>query len=300
MEIDYKKDVPETVAIVAMGLSRKHYLGDCMRCGGRFGVADETWVVNKLGDVLHHDLVFRMDDLRIMRDTNSKVGMNTDDTLVHDRQTEWMKNHDKPIITSTPYPEFPTSVAYPLEDIINNLGTHYFLTTPAYALAFAIHIGVKCMKIYGFDYVYKENIYVSEQGRGNCEYLLCLAHERGIKIEIAKSSTLLGMNLDISEHLYSYEGIVEVLPDDKEKGKVRVVPRPDETKKRQAQVDKQNLQLLDKLLKQYKPHLLDAPQEKVASQDETLKGDPNVNTEEIYPGGDEHIIPERAGPTDSP
>lgn len=269
-----KKDVPETVAIVAMGLSRKHYLGDCMRCGGRHGVADETWVINKLGDVLKHDLLFRMDDLRKVRDVNAKSGMNKDGTLIHDRMTKWMMAHDVPIVTSTPYPEFPSSIAFPLEAVVNNLKTHYILTAPAYAIAFAIHIGVKCMKLYGLDYVYKENRYVSEQGRGNCEYLLRIAEERGIQIEVAKTSTLLGMNLDITEHLYSYEGVWEVLddPDDPEKRIVRHNEEADA--ERQKVVDKQNLATLDQLLKLYKPELLEAsPDVPGTTQDESLEGD---------------------------
>jgi len=273
MDINSKKGVPETVAIVAMGISRKHYLGDCMRCGGRKGVADETWVINKLGDVLKHDMVFRMDDLRKLRDCNDKPGMNKDGMSIDERQNEWMKNHDKPIITSTPYPEYPTSVAYPLEAVINTLNTNYLLTTPAYAIAFAIHIGVKCMKIYGCDFVYKENPYISEQGRGNCEFLLAIAHERGIKIEIAKTSTLLGMNLDIADHLYSYEGVWETFPDPDIEGHTKVAFNAEATKHRQEAQDMMAKQQLEALQKKY-PHVdsLKASQDGT-TQEESLTGD---------------------------
>lgn len=252
MEIEKKKKVPETVAIVAMGKTRDCYIADCMRAGSRHAVADETWVVNKLASVLDHDLLFRMDDLRIVRDCNNRVAKNGE--TAHKNYTDWLKKHNKPIITSTAYPEFPTSIAFPLEEVINNLNTHYFLSTPAYAVAFAIHIGVKTMKLYGLDYVYKENKYVSEAGRGNVEYLLSIAHHcRGIRVEPAAGSSLLGMELDIAEHLYSYENIIEVVEDEENEGRVKLVERPDLTNGRKFRQEQAERKYLEILKQKYEP-----------------------------------------------
>jgi len=248
MEIFKERNVPETVALVAMGASRENYFSEAMRAGGRFGIADETWVVNKLGSVMDHDIVFRMDDLRSPRQCNLGRGANKDpDCTVHDTQTDWMKTHNKPIITSTAYPEFPTSIEYPLEEVINTIGYSYFLTTPAYAAAFAIHIGVKHLKLYGCDYVYPGNIYQGEQGRANLEFILGIGMMKGVLIYIAPSSTLLGTHLDIQEHLYGYEHIIEVVESKQEGKRYELKHRHDETEKRNAKIkehEKQQWQAL--------------------------------------------------------
>ena len=258
MEIDVAKKVPETVAIVAMGESRSQYIGDCMRAGGRFGVADETWVINKMGHVIYHDVMFRMDDLRVPRSVNQRIVKDKDMISVHERQTEWMKTHNKPIITSTVYPEFPTSVAYPLENVINDLGTHYLLNTPVYAAAYAIHIGVKKMKMYGCDYTYKESPHFAEQGRGNMEFILSIALQRVIEVEIARKSTLLGMNLDINEHLYGYEHIIEIVKDEEKEDRVKLVHRHDLTKERKDEQEARERQILETFKLKYET---DAPHE---------------------------------------
>jgi len=288
MEWEQRK-VPEVVALVAMGNSRMNYVSQVMKTGCPKGVADETWVINKLGSIYKHDILFRMDDLRKPRKINQRVICDKDKVTVHDRQDEWMRNHDRPIITSTAYPEYPTSVTYPLEAVINTIGYSYFLTTPAYAAAFAIHIGVKHLKLYGCDFVYTDNKYVSEMGKGNMEFILAIGMMKGVKIEVAKSSTLLGMNLEFGQHLYAYEDIVETVKSEQEGKTYDVKVRKDLTEKRdkrRALIEKAQLQeLLDKyedevvrdLIKGgYITHetinsLLDAP--KQASQDEKRKGE---------------------------
>ena len=101
-----KTKIPETVALVAMGQSRIDYEADVMKAGSKDGVADETWVINKLGAILQHDIVFRMDDLKEEHSCNLKNGTNRDKTkTIHDTFDEWLRNHDKPIITSTAYEE---------------------------------------------------------------------------------------------------------------------------------------------------------------------------------------------------
>lgn len=247
MEIYEKRKVPETVALVAMGSSRMNYVSEVMKAGGRKGIADETWVINKLANVYYHDLVFRMDDLRKPRQCNMKRGTNKTDASVHDTQTDWMKTHDKPIVTSTAYPEFPTSIAYPLEDVINTLGYSYFISTPAYAAAFAIHIGVKRLKLYGCDYVYQSNVYIGESGRGNLEFILALAMTKGVLVEVAPSSTLLETNRHIRDHMYGYEHIVEVRESKDPVKRYEIAHRHDLTvdhDRKVAKAEKQQLQAL--------------------------------------------------------
>ena len=239
--------------MVAMGSSRMNFVSQSMKAGGPKGIADEVWVINKLGTVFNHDVVFRMDDLRRPRDCNLSQGNNKDpDKTIHDTQTEWMRTHDKPIITSTAYPEFPTSVSYPLEAVVNTIGYSYFLTTPAYAAAYAIHIGVKHLKIYGCDYVYRNNVYRGEAGRGNLEFILAIGMTMGVKVEVAPSSTLLGTNLDISEHFYGYENIIEVLESKKDGKDYELKVREDLTIKHNERIEAEEKRFLKELTKKYK------------------------------------------------
>jgi len=247
-----QKKVPEIVALVAMGSSRMNYAADVMKAGGPKGIVDETWVVNKLGMVFNHDVVFRMDDLRKPRECNLTRGRNRDpNCTIHEMQDDWMKTHDKPIITSTAYPEYPTSVSYPLESVINTIGYSYFLTTPAYAAAFAIHIGIKHLKLYGCDYVYKNNKYMAESGRGNLEFILGIGMMKGMKVEVARSSTLLGTNLDIGEHLYGYENIIEVVESKEENKRYELRVREDLTKKRNEAIEKYERKQMELLKRKY-------------------------------------------------
>jgi len=243
------KKIPETVALVAMGSSRVDYEADVMKAGSKNGVADETWVINKLGAILQHDILFRMDDLKEEHGCNLKIGTNRDkNKTIHDTFDEWLRGHDKPIITSTAYKEYKSSIEYPLEDVVNMIGYSYFLTTPAYAAAYAIHIGVKKLKIYGCDYVYKDNIYLAESGRANLEFILAVGMSKGVEIEIAPSSTLLGTNRGLFGNFYSYKKVIEVIPSDKKNKDYELRERPDLTEKHLSEQKKNEKRQLQALL----------------------------------------------------
>ena len=253
------KAVPEVVALIAMGRSRMNYIGSVMRMGHRNGVADEVWVINKLASVYQHDLVFRMDDMREPRKVNQRVCGDKDNKTAHERMDEWMRNHDKPIVTSTVYPEFPTAVAYPLEAVINTLGYSYIRTTPAYAAAFAIHIGVKHLKLYGCDYTYPEKEYraLAESGRANLEFILAIGMMKGMKVEVAKSSTLLDTCVPMEGYFYGYPGQVIEVVESKEEGKrYALKPRPDIDKKVHNQREQMEKAQLQALLTKYEPEVV--------------------------------------------
>jgi len=259
MEIYEKRKVPETVALVAMGDTRNQYAGDVCRAGSRFGVADETWVINKLLQCYQHDLVFRMDDLMQTRKCNEKVLLDKDNIPIHERFDKALREHDKPIITSIAYPdEYPMSVEYPLENIINRVRTSYFQTTPAYAVAFAIYIGVKKIKLYGCDYTYREVSHTIETGRANLEHMLTIAIKEGIEIEIARKSTLMNTNCPVGEYFYGYGGrIMEVLPDKEKEGNVILKYRPDLDKEHETDRKRQEFETLKYLMNEYRDVLGD-------------------------------------------
>ena len=309
-----KRDVPKVVSLVALGESKLAFFNEAMQTGNRRGVADEVWVINKLGVIVKHDAIFRMDDIRIKYNCNDKKynggALPEAGLSVHDSYSDFLKNHDKPIITSKAYPEFPTSVEYPLEKVINNLGYAYLRTTPAYAAAFALYLGVKQLRIYGCDYNYPTDKYRAEAGRANMEFVLAICLERGMDIWTPPKTTLLDTDVDAFNMMYGYKEPVEVEDDKDDPGKFIVTARPDVGKKHRDSVKLKRREQLQELITEYRDEvkhdliegewitiedienherkklkqkqLLDAPlrneKGRFVKKSESLKGDDNDNT----------------------
>lgn len=175
--------VPYVVSIICMGNSHRDYMDECLAQSSRFKVSDETWAVNVMAGVIQHDRAFIMDDLLYFRRQARSVP--------HlEGYQDWLHKATSPIYTSEPHDEFPASVRYPIEDVVKKLGYAYFNTTVAYAVAYAIYIGVKEIRLYGADFTDKENKAFSEAGRACVEYWLRDAAWRGIKVHLPKNTSL--------------------------------------------------------------------------------------------------------------
>jgi hypothetical protein len=177
--------VPYTVAIVAMGPSRSDYIAECISKSSRFQVADETWAINAMGSIIQHDRLFVMDDLPYFH----KVSKETNKALVG--YNVWLHKHPGPIYAQKAYKDFPGAVEYPLEAVLNVIQYPYINNTTAYALCYAIYLGVKHIKLYGMDFTYANNRGFAEAGRACIEHWIRDACWRGIKVTIAPSSTLM-------------------------------------------------------------------------------------------------------------
>jgi hypothetical protein len=188
-------EAPYSVAIVAAGQSRNDYLSACINGSGRKRVADETWAVNMMANVIEHDRAIIMDAAPYF----SKAAR---DCPALDGYRDWLHLHPGPIYTQRKYEGFPGTVEFPLEAVVNKLGCAYFNTTVAYAVALAIYIGVRHIKLYGIDFTYDGNRGFAEAGRACVEYWLRDAMWRKVKVEIAPSSTL--MDHCTGRALYGY------------------------------------------------------------------------------------------------
>jgi hypothetical protein len=100
-------------------------------------------------------------------------------------------------------------VEFPLEEVVNAVGTWYLNNTVAYAIAFAIAAKVKKIMVYGVDFSYKGNVHFAEAGRACCEFLLSKAIERGILVGIAQNSSLLDTSLPHNQKLYGYHRLAD-------------------------------------------------------------------------------------------
>ena len=181
LEIRPLLDRPEKVAIVALGRSSHSYIAEVMSDHGMKNPFDEVWGINRALRGFVIDKLFCMDDFRWLEARNENYSNS-------------LRAFDKPIITSTVYPEYPMSVEYPLQEVIQSIGDDVFaVNSVSYAVAYAIHIGVKEMSIYGADFSYP-NGNTAESGGQAVAYLLGIAKERGIQFRLPANTTMLYAN----------------------------------------------------------------------------------------------------------
>jgi hypothetical protein len=173
---------PKRVAIVALGFSSQSFIQEMIAHGSTGqNPFDEVWTVNRGIRAIRHDKLFVMDDFRWLEKRDPAYA-------------KFLREHDKPIITSTTYADYPNAVEYPLQQVIESIQDDCFcVNTVAYMLAYAIHIGVQEVSIYGADFFYP-NGNQSERGGQAVAYLLGICQERKIFYRIPNTSTLLYSN----------------------------------------------------------------------------------------------------------
>lgn len=198
-------EAPAHVAIVGLGPSCATFFEVTRRLGGVSAYCDEVWGINAIGDVLRCDRIFHMDDLKVQE---VRAAAKPDGNIA--AMVRWLKTHPGPIYTSRLRAGYPGLVEFPIEDVLNakadgsNGGAPYFNSTAAYAIAFAIHIGVKQISLFGLDYTLA-NSHHAEQGRACVEFWLGIAAARGIEISIPDSSSLMDACATDRDRLYGYD-----------------------------------------------------------------------------------------------
>jgi SAM-dependent methyltransferase len=187
------------IAIVGLGPSATEYLRITRGHGGRHKFCDETWTINALGDVFACDRVFHMDDVRI-QEIRAKALPDSNIAAM----LSWMKTHPGPIITSRAHPDYPGLVEFPFEDVVNDCPFGYFNGTAAYAVAYAIYRKVGKISLFGCDFTYP-NAHDAEKGRACVEFWLGFAAERGIKLSVPKTTSLLDACHTQAERFYGFD-----------------------------------------------------------------------------------------------
>jgi hypothetical protein len=116
----------------------------------------------------------------------------------------WLKTHPGPIVTSRAHPDYPGLVEFPLAEVLNDFPKGYFNGTAAYAVAYALHLGVQKLSMFGCDFTYP-NAHDAEKGRACVEYWLGMGVARGVDIAVAKTSSLLDACHSQAERFYGYD-----------------------------------------------------------------------------------------------
>lgn len=184
---------PKSVALIGLGPTRQEFVNEVAT---RHTTWDHIWTINTGSLIFRHDAVFAMDDLRL---ASSHPWVAT------------LKNHDKPVITSTAYLDLaPTSLTYPLEVVAGFLNDDFFPCSVTYAVAWAFYIGVERFDIFGCDFWYPNMPQVREEGSQSVAYLMGRMKQAGIDVRACRNSTLLGMNTikQGRRPLYGYHDVI--------------------------------------------------------------------------------------------
>ncbi len=175
---------PERVALVALGRSCHDFIlemiGQETRRDTKNPMFDEVWTLNRGLRGIQHDKLFVMDDLTWIEKKKDKA------------YAKWLKVHDKPIITSTAYADYPMSVAYPLQEVCDFIEDDIFtVNTVSYMVAYAMFTGVKHLSIYGADFFYPGGQTAEEGGQAVAYLLGMCAASKMLTPHIPGSSSLL-------------------------------------------------------------------------------------------------------------
>jgi flagellar biosynthesis/type III secretory pathway chaperone len=98
-----------------------------------------------------------------------------------------LKNSKIPIMMCQKHEDIPMSEEYPLNDIIQALGTDYFTNSISYMVAYAVYMGYEEIAIYGVDMAQDEE-YAKE--RPSVEYFVGFARAKGIPVYIPPESDI--------------------------------------------------------------------------------------------------------------
>jgi len=203
-----------SVALVGLGDSQREYTSSVAN-GAEY---DEVWAINSMLAPIKHDRVFMMDPPARFFDTD-----------LAGKQTSALRRelpkHPGPIYTCELDSRVPGAVLYPLEEIIAKTGLCYFNNTVPYAIAFAIYNEIENLFLYGIDYSYKTNLHMAESGRACAEFWLSAAVARGMKVDVAASSSLLDTDVPIEEKLYGYHRLDDPLIMDIKDGALALIQK---------------------------------------------------------------------------
>lgn len=187
------------IAILGLGPSVRQYLELTKRCGGRKAFCDETWAINALGDVFACDRIFHMDDVRIQQ---IRADAAPESNIAH--MLKWLRTTRTPVTTSRAHEYYPALEDFPLADVLTAYPYGYFNSTAAYAVAYAIHIGVKKITIFGNDFTYPD-AHDAEKGRACVEFWLGIAAAKGIQLSMPKTTSLMDACNPHADRFYGYD-----------------------------------------------------------------------------------------------
>lgn len=157
---------------------------------------------------------------------------------------EWLqKKHPFPIFMQDKYPEVPSSVKLPIEDIYNEFltpdGRRYFTSSIALIMGHLYLLGYKRIELYGFEMASNTEYYLQ---RPCASWMGGRLRARGIDLYVPPSGSFL------SGPVYAYEDIWIGWRQDMEVNMVKLISKNKELKE-QIELDRGALQVYTELVK---------------------------------------------------
>jgi len=165
----------------------------------------EIWTVNNL-----HNFVPRQDRIFQIHqrwEWNPAPGEPKHHGVDTNKHVQFLQTCGIPVYTVEHYPDIPTSIRYPLEEMIEEFGIPrtghdqtkdaYFTNTVSFMIALAIYEKFETIEIYGVDMAVGTEY---DSQRPSCEYYIGIAKGRGIEVKLPASADLLK-----SRFVYGFE-----------------------------------------------------------------------------------------------
>lgn len=188
---------PKRVALIAAGPSMTEWPLIMAASTVDGPKVDEVWGINAVGRGVRVDVSFIIDDYASIK--GHIAGM-----------AEWYETCPHPIITSRPRPNCPTAHEFPLAEALALPQARDFLNhSAAYAVVYAILLGVEELLVFGADYISDGPYNVDRGGKpsrflGCMSYWLGYAAARGMDIVICPRSPLLDADQHPNTRFYGY------------------------------------------------------------------------------------------------
>lgn len=171
MKKEFVKDL-DNIFILGRGQS-------LIRCPAKKPEKTEYWGCNNVYRARELDRLFIMHDLY---------------TTQFNRDKELIKNINKkdfPVYTLGKYEEIKNNILYPMQEVIREFKTGFFLNNASYMLASAIMQRPKNLLLFGVDMFFNTGTEYMRNEKGCLEFWLGVATGKGIKFKVTKESTLL-------------------------------------------------------------------------------------------------------------
>lgn len=181
----------KAVNLVAMGSSRQDFTSlQMMEQRPEMLQNAEVWVINYLGAAWRCDRIIHIDPV------HPYLG----NPVVRDMCDNALRD-GTPLYTSWPHPLYPNHRIYPFHKVVRALNSAYLNTSVSAAIALALFEGFNEINLFGCDFSYP-NAHISESGRACCEFWLGVASQRGVRIGMAATTTLLDTHC--GQHPYGW------------------------------------------------------------------------------------------------
>jgi len=210
----YLNHSPKKVALVGMGPSVVDIFNELLTQEASTDFADEVWAINMACNVVRHDMVIWMDDLKQQEAFKPNL-------------FQLLRRYGTPVLTSKSYPSIvPNSWDYPVSEVCQlampMFGKPYLNNGVAEGIAYALYKGVKHLRIYGCDFTYPNRNF-AETGRACVEAWIALASAHGMEVALSPTTSLYDTCDD--HGIYGYAEQPEIVLSD---GTVFKYQRPNE------------------------------------------------------------------------